>query len=1135
LFRTCLASGTQKKIINVTGLAGIGKSTLVEEFAAVARDSGACAAIVNARTLTSDPSLSMYPAAVQALTVLERETGQNRRKTRTLTRRLARYAALHWEVQRKFSVEERPAVTTILQFGAAAVRAGSTVLPVAKPLDAILTPELVTKLSEYISSFRRESDRLLLINPVQQLTELFVAAMNSPTSPDQRLVLVFDEFELASHPLEHWLRQLVAGRYGEFDNGLLAVVAGRKPLGQDWLARGNTIDVTQMSLERFTALETEEYLRSNVPSLDSARARELTNSLAEVNRIPLILRLLTAQPKFVASLSSDGPTPNLSLLQNELVDRLLDDPTVPVDYRDMALRLSVARSFDVHVLTVIGEERDLDARIALIAWLVTNGFVNAQVPAYAYYDLLRGAFLEYLNAVDADLVIDLHRRLAEYYQSRLSVAPPSGEVHRELPTAVAYHRLSMLPGNLLAAALQLLFEYLPTAYEDCATWSRVLEQVVQERHGVGKRETSLLHRLATVLASTYALTVPAPAHGRMEEAEPAVNMLFASSFDDSWPTVSDQDAEIWLTYFESRLKIITGGVDDLAVALQELRRCWAQLESFDPQDERTTHLRFRLASELADIYSRRSDLGTALTYLNLAVRAARQDGSSTREAFSLYKLSNNYKRQGKYNLGLRSLNKAITLIETVRSRSAPYYRGRLLLDKAITLTYMNEVADARNAYEESRRCFASMSPSIYAELSHRIGWLKRVSGDLTGAIHDHEIAVSTLRGGAVVLESGTAISGTSYPLARSLHSMGNVYVEMCRHEEALACFKEAQELFRRQGGTRHEAIVRKDRAWSLFQLHGAGAAEDDLLRSVADLDFHSELPTRPAVNSATHLAEAWLNLSVVRSCVGSFADAGIAVDLGIRVLAGDKDNRQLVHRLDVQRALVDACLGADSPEPCREATKFALSHTPVLYQIVADAVLVRAALSASLGNKTEQRRWYEAAQEEAARWNEFAPHALAERWQRLSVYIEPSLPSTPARLGADDMTITSTRPMVTTDEMLDVYDAQGNLLGQASKPLVHTVGLWHRTFHCWIVRQRADGQWVVVLQQRGPGTRTYPHYLDISVAGHYQAGEGIEGGLRECAEELGITGSRDQLRLIARRVVDETGDGDTINRELQDI
>lgn len=90
------------------------------------------------------------------------------------------------------------------------------------------------------------------------------------------------------------------------------------------------------------------------------------------------------------------------------------------------------------------------------------------------------------------------------------------------------------------------------------------------------------------------------------------------------------------------------------------------------------------------------------------------------------------------------------------------------------------------------------------------------------------------------------------------------------------------------------------------------------------------------------------------------------------------------------------------------------------------------------------------------------------------------------------------------DELVDVYDENMVKTGEALKSIAHRDGLWHCSIHCWIVRQ-TDGAGYVLFQKRGADKDLYPNTLDISAAGHYQAGELPEQGVREILEELGLT------------------------------
>lgn len=90
-------------------------------------------------------------------------------------------------------------------------------------------------------------------------------------------------------------------------------------------------------------------------------------------------------------------------------------------------------------------------------------------------------------------------------------------------------------------------------------------------------------------------------------------------------------------------------------------------------------------------------------------------------------------------------------------------------------------------------------------------------------------------------------------------------------------------------------------------------------------------------------------------------------------------------------------------------------------------------------------------------------------------------------------------------EMFDTFNEEMLLIGADSRANVHAKGLWHQTFHCWIVNQSANGGSGLLFQLRHKDKDTYPGLLDISCAGHLQAGESVEDGVRELREELGLT------------------------------
>lgn len=125
------------------------------------------------------------------------------------------------------------------------------------------------------------------------------------------------------------------------------------------------------------------------------------------------------------------------------------------------------------------------------------------------------------------------------------------------------------------------------------------------------------------------------------------------------------------------------------------------------------------------------------------------------------------------------------------------------------------------------------------------------------------------------------------------------------------------------------------------------------------------------------------------------------------------------------------------------------------------------------------------------------------------------------------------------EEYLDIYNLKGEFLNYAKpKSEVHAKGLWHKTFHCWIIYRistKNGFEDYIVLQKRAANKKNFPNKFDITAAGHYTAGEGIEGGLREIKEELGIDVEVNQLIPLGLRVcADETG-ADFKNCEFQEV
>lgn len=100
------------------------------------------------------------------------------------------------------------------------------------------------------------------------------------------------------------------------------------------------------------------------------------------------------------------------------------------------------------------------------------------------------------------------------------------------------------------------------------------------------------------------------------------------------------------------------------------------------------------------------------------------------------------------------------------------------------------------------------------------------------------------------------------------------------------------------------------------------------------------------------------------------------------------------------------------------------------------------------------------------------------------------------------------------DELFDVLDSEGNPTGeQKPRALVHRDGNWHRSFHLWIVK---DDKYVL-FQRRAKEKDLEPNKIDVTVGGHYKAGEALAEVVREVEEEIGLKVKPSDLHFVLRR------------------
>ena len=124
-------------------------------------------------------------------------------------------------------------------------------------------------------------------------------------------------------------------------------------------------------------------------------------------------------------------------------------------------------------------------------------------------------------------------------------------------------------------------------------------------------------------------------------------------------------------------------------------------------------------------------------------------------------------------------------------------------------------------------------------------------------------------------------------------------------------------------------------------------------------------------------------------------------------------------------------------------------------------------------------------------------------------------------------------------ELFDVLDDQGQPTGEQKTRLqVHTEGLWHRSIHLWIIKENRH----VLLQRRSQKKDLEGGKVDVTVGGHFAAGESFIDVLREADEEIGLSVEPTELNYIHTQQVERfypvenaSDVPERIDREFQEV
>ncbi|MDH6550629.1 tetratricopeptide repeat protein [Streptomyces sp. SAI-041] len=455
---------------HVHGSAGIGKTSLVQELAHLARERGALTAHV-------DDSVGSVPEAMEALC---RELSAQGRRLKDLERRLATWRERRREAEAATLAAFAPdaAMETASTGSRMAVDVGLGALEAALPGAQLVTRALpADRLAQGAdrlraglgARFRNPDDVDLVLTPERVLTPVLLGELRSAAAAVPWIVLFFDTYERTGPFLDPWLYDVLTKprEHGRLPAAVVAVTAGQRPL--DASRWGGLDAVAEMPLAPFTEAEARRLL--------AARGVVAEPVVEEV------LRLTGGLPVLVSTLAAkrpDGPD-NVIDPSATAVERFLKPE--PEARRKVARACALPRKLDADVFRLLVPAPD-DELDALYTWLTALPFVVQRGERLQYHDLVRAQMLRLERLRSRTDWTSRHRRLAQAY-AEWREDSEFGRRHEELwvdeewwelRLEEVYHLLCARPPAALAEALRGLVTACREDEVVARRWARMLEE-----------------------------------------------------------------------------------------------------------------------------------------------------------------------------------------------------------------------------------------------------------------------------------------------------------------------------------------------------------------------------------------------------------------------------------------------------------------------------------------------------------------------------------------------------------------------------------------------------------------------------------------------------------------------------------
>ncbi|HNT78381.1 MAG TPA: AAA family ATPase, partial [Anaerolineae bacterium] len=355
-------------IFAISGPDGVGKTSLLTQYQAIAQEHGAITTLVNVAQLTAVPEQTI----LQILNELARQLTQASTQVTTFDERRRQYLDT---LQMITADTAKPA--GVFDF-----------------IKGLAQPETTAAWDAYLYEKSLPPDQIMLLkNPVEVLTRALIKDLTA-WATIRRIVLCFDNWELLEPQIGDWLRAILAP--GELNTNIWLITAGAEPPDDAWAPFRPLI--APLPLQPFTTEETHSYLSACGQS-DPARQSHIWN---HSRGLPLWVSLLA---------SARGP--HIEGLALNPADRYLKWLTEPWQ-RETVLRCAAARYLNADIVQTLTDNPEA------FAWLRQTPLLNEWDAGWRYPPILQTQMRELAYQQSPATLATAHTILRDYYAQRIA-------------------------------------------------------------------------------------------------------------------------------------------------------------------------------------------------------------------------------------------------------------------------------------------------------------------------------------------------------------------------------------------------------------------------------------------------------------------------------------------------------------------------------------------------------------------------------------------------------------------------------------------------------------------------------------------------------------------------------------------